>query len=223
MEDFYEMTKPIKHRGLKMIKQYISYLTDSVINSAKYKYCNILSNLNIYKRETFKDSTSSISPFPVPKTLIGDRDFKVNLSAVFTTITEVDRDYFRNSKGGIEFVVKDEERSYLQAEFFVDDVFIKMGDSYNLIASGLPYVKVLEYFNPPQAFNQSFFTTEEPVNINTITLDVTKIRGLSLKVMLGTERSVDSVSEAERNYHYECACDKMREYINRLTKKDLEV
>lgn len=219
MKDFYEMTKPVKHRWIKMLKQYISDLVESAVNSVNYKYCNILSKLHIYKREIYKDSFSKVHPFPVQKMLIGDNDFKVTLSAVYNVYTDIYRDYFKDTKGKIVFILKDETRNYLEANFFVDDVYVKVGESYHLIASGIPYFKTIEHLNPPQA---SRFEFVEPT-IHTVTLDVTKIRSLSLAVMLGAERSVESVSEAESTYHYECACDKMREYINNITKKDLEV
>ena len=203
-----------------MVTQYLKDFTSTAVNSVIYNYYNMGSKLHIYKRVNYRDRSDKVIPFSFfSKKLIEGDNFSVTLSSCFTKEINIDRDYFEKENGDKAYIIKDEVYHNLHLEFFVDDIYIKFGDQLHLIPTSQPYFKIVQQVSGPLELHRG-----ELFSTKTLTLDVTPIRGISYSILCGKNVEVEEIPEVELLYYYECACDKIKEYLNSFKNiHDLEV
>lgn len=209
LKRFHDMTKPPKHRWLKVLKQGLGDLS-SVI---KYQVYNVLYKLKIIKRFNRRDETTRQVPFS-PRPCPFSVDVALFRALAIPTVIEyrlIDEDYFYTDRKGVKkvlHVMKQEEYIHTVMYCGLQDVSLKLGGK--MYKSKLPQIKVMQY-------DSDNFGKTSPV-YRTMTYDLQKVSAI---------RNAHAVSndpqEDELKYTYNLCVQEITKFSRTLTLKDLEV
>lgn len=130
MKKFREMTKPMKFRTLKMIKQSIGLTYEVGKERIKYLINYLLYKLKYLKRNTYRDIVEEHQSLPhqyTPVVLTTD-DFKATVLMTLRIEKSINQDYFyREDKDGnrkITYFLKKEEIVRLFSEARLTDIHL---------------------------------------------------------------------------------------------------
>lgn len=220
---FHEMTKPMKFRRFKMVKQYIVLWYKAVRERIKYFFNYILYKLNILKRYSYRDMTEQVFslPYNVKTRTIETGTFRCTVVMRVIKETFYDMDYFyRQKKNGskkITLWVKNEEDSKLFVDSHLEDICLKISDKW-YEPNNLPILKVAVMGKPPVAFEPS--KSLDSVGYETVSYDLVPLKTLRFRSLLG-KLNLSDVSEPMIYYYYEYACGEFTNKLKSMSLHDL--
>lgn len=222
---FYNMTKPIKFRRIKMLKQMTVLWCEGVRELILYKFNYLLYKLNILKRYSYRDNVEKVipAPFSLKEKSITSQYFGGIVKMQLISLRDIDIDYFyyerKDGSRNITLRLKDHADEKLFLDSHLDNIHIKVGDQWYDV-SHLPVFKMASIVNPePVAFiNKSYI--EKPIESKVVEYDIMKLKTLHHRLLLGY-LSLGDISKAMYNYYYECACGEFEKHLNSLTLADI--
>lgn len=219
---FHNMTKPMKFRRLKVLKQYVVLWCMAQRERILYLFNYLLYKLNILKRYSYRDSVEKSVPFPhkIAEMGVESECFRGIVEAQLVVVRDIDLDYFyREKKDGskkITYKVTDfcEERLYMESH--LRDIHIGINNVW-FDTHSMPTFK--SYINPQiKPFNPE--KPLEEVRCDTICFDLTKVNGLYCKYYIG-HINVDELSKEMLKFYYEDTCNLFRRKLNTIKLEDL--
>lgn len=222
---FYEMTKPMKFRRLKLAKKYVNHWCKALRELIQYSFNNILYHLKILKRYSYRDNMEMVIPAPHDlkmKSITSDY-FGGNVIMQLISSKDIDVDYFyREKKDGsrkITLCLKDHTEERLFVDSHLDNIHIKVGDQWYDVEH-LPVFKVASIIKPePVEFTNLEFI-EKPTEPKVVEYDIMKLRTLRHRLLLGT-MSLSDISKAMYDYYYDCSCGEFEKHLNTLELADI--
>ena len=230
---FFEMTKPMKFRWLKMMKNYTVLWWRGVRERIKYNSYNILYKLHILKRYNYRtDWTEKFLPAPVFNKHIHTKHYDVVLVSQIREVYMNDTDYFyRQMKDGskkILYVVKDEEEHKFFLMGHLENVSMSVDGKDFYAIDHLPLFKVAIFEPDLKPFNEDWKPSEP--TFRTVTYDTRKLKGLRHWLILSDSGLRNNyyddklqLSKAELDYCFNEQVREFEHYLNNLSLKDLEV
>lgn len=219
---FYNMTKPVKFRRIKMIKQMIVLWCGGVRERIIYFFNYILYKLNILKRYSYRDNVEKVLPLPYElkerSVICNSFGGLIKMQLVSHNSIDLDYFYFQKKDGSrkITLSLRDKNESRMFVESHLENIHIKAGTWFSV--DHLPVFKMTYHTNEHIPYSGSENT--KPVEVETVEFDINKLKNLCYKSVLGS-LTVDDISEEMLNYYYECSCREFKEYLNTLTLHDL--
>jgi hypothetical protein len=177
LRKFDRMTRPVKFRRWKMLKQ------GDLRPVIKYWFYNLLTKLHILKRYVYRDSGEGtfFEPDFKPRT-IESNNYVATVRCKLNSLTFIEQDYFyRTLKDGskkILYVLADESREEKVMTCYLDNVGVKFNDTV--------------YFKDNMPVFRSFINEDLKDNDEvhyvrkTFVFDLTKIESMRRKVLLST-------------------------------------
>lgn len=215
---FHEMTKPMKFRKLKMMKQYTVLWCKALRERIIYLTNYSLYKLNILKRFSYRDN--GIEELPLPENF--------NLCGVVSNVVrgvvqprlikesniEVDYFYHEDKKGNHirTLTLKDRDESRLFLYNHLEDIKLNIADNWYDV-SELPIFKV-SVLPPLNAFSE-----EEPLKeleYKTVTYNVGYLRGLRHKYLLELDFN-ESLSYGLLRAQYDFCCEEFKRHLDFIT------
>lgn len=224
LERFHNMTKPIKFRKLKMVKQFVSDWCKAQRERIKYLFNYLLYKLNILKRYSYRDIVERVVSSP---NNLRDRittDFVngvVRMKVISSLDINIDYFYYEKKDGSkkITLTLKDHREETLFAVSYLDDISLKVHDQWYYV-DNLPTFKIHSLIKPkPIEFVDSSFI-DKPIEPRVIEFDVFRLKTFHHKLMIG-KMSLSDVSEVMYNYYYECSRDGLQKELGKLTLMDI--
>lgn len=221
---FYEITKPIKFRSFKLLKQSAVLWCEGVRELIKYRINYILYKLKILKRYSYRDDVAGTLTLP-PKfylepELIETEYFSAVARMRYEKERHIDRDYFYMplSEGGrkITYIVKDEETSNVFMTTHLEDIHIKVGDKW-FCADNLPVFKTATLKSVGEGDSDS------PIEYETVTYDVSILKKLFIKELLIENGELNYVHGTILNFVFENCVNELRSHLEKITLKDLMI
>lgn len=222
---FHEMTKPMKFRRLKMVKQvtvlWCKALRERIIYLTNYS----LYKLNILKRYSYRDNVEMVIPAPhdLKMKIITSQYFGGNVIMQLISSKDIDIDYFyREKKDGsrkITFCLKDHTEERLFVDSHLDCIHIKVGDNWYDV-DHLPVFKVASIIKTEPVSFTNFDFIEKPTEPRVVEYDIMKLRTLRHRLLLGY-LSITDISEVMYKYYYDCSCSEFEKHLNTLTLADI--
>ena len=216
---FYSMTKPIKFRRFKMIKNCLGEVISSVI---KYNYYIILYKLKIIKRYSYRDEgVRHIEPAfkAINFKVISTKHFKGLLVANVEEEYHIDMDYFyklnKEGKKVIKYVVKDVEEKKFMLTSHLRSLHLRVEGSEWYDVHNLPKFKMV-------ILDGSSATSAKPLN-RTVTYDLLKLKKLSYTSVLNINSAEGENVEEEIDYTYNSHVEKFKNILNGIQLSSLEV
>ena len=219
---FYNMTKPVKFRRIKMIKQMIVLWYGGVRERIIYFFNYILYKLHILKRYSYRDNVVQAIPLPYsinPKEVITDH-FRGVVSMSLMQDKYIDLDYFYREKKGdkkVTLYLKNEEKTRLYLESHLNDIGIRVKNWYSVDSLPVFKVSVLD----PEVKPFTVEKTLEPMDYQTVTYNTGYLKNLTHKSIVGVDMNVEDVSEAMVKYYYDYAVDEFKKHLNSISLQDL--
>lgn len=222
---FYNMTKPVKFRKLKLIFKSLGLTYEVGKERTIYRFNYLLYKLNILKRYSYRDNVEKVipSPFSLKEKNITSQYFGGIVKMQLISLRDIDIDYFyyerKDGSRKITLRLKDHADEKLFLDSHLDNIHIKVGDQWYDV-SHLPVFKMASLVNPePVAFiNKSYI--EKPIEPKVVEYDIMKLKTLHHRLLLGY-LSLGDISKAMCNYYYECACGEFEKHLNSLTLADI--
>lgn len=210
-----KITRPIKFRRLKIVKWYVKDCLSSVIDNILYYYNYILYKLHYLDRYTYRDTTIEEKEVPLYKRKEIETDLiRATVEMKLEIENQYDVDYFHRGNK-ITYIVRDERKS---RSFFVShlsDISIRVTEDWAKI-SQLPIFKVAVL--KPLKSNLE----EQDPNYRTVDIDVSYIRNLRVKHILGDIDSTN-ISEEMVKYYYDYDFEQFLGHLKPLKLSDLIV
>lgn len=216
------MTKPMKFRRLKMLKNCAVLWYRVQRSRVLYLFNYLLYKLKILKRYSYRDSVEKSVPFPHKITEMGVESecFRGIVEAQLIVVKDIALDYFyREKKDGSKkttYTVVDycEERLYMESH--LRDIHIGINNVWfdtNNMPTFKSYIKPeLKPFNPEKPL--------EEVKCDTICFDLTKVKALYCKYYIG-HLEISEVSREMLKFYYEDSCNQFRRKLNTIKLEDL--
>lgn len=205
---FYNMTKPVKFRTMKMISQSVRTTYEVGTKRVNYLINYILYKLNILKRFTNKDTVNRqlIIPHNYDKEVVATPLVMAHVIPQIFEERTIDIDYFRTKDGRkITHVVSDESESRLFLECKLADIQLCVAGKWYSV-------------NHLPKFKASINDGEE---FNTQTFDVMRLKKMRTKHFLGV-CDLEHISRSQFNYFYkDIACKSFKAMLSTLELKDL--
>lgn len=220
---FYNMTKPVKFRRIKIIKQMVVLWCGGVRERIIYFFNYILYKLNILKRYSYRDNVVKVLPLPyeLKEKSVTCENFGGLIKMQLVSHNNIDLDYFyfqkKDGSKKITLSLKDKDEQRMFVESHLENIHIKVGKWFSV--DHLPVFKVV-YRDTNELTSYSGSENTKPVEVKTVEYDISKLKNLCYKSILGS-LTVDDISEEMLNYYYECSCREFKEYLNTLTLHDL--
>ena len=210
-----KITRPIKFRRLKMMKGYVKDCLSSVIDNILYYYNYILYKIHYLDRYTYRDTTIEEKEVPLYKRKEIETDLiRATVDMELEIENQYDIDYFHRGNK-ITYIVRDERKS---RSFFVShlsDISIRVTEDWSKI-SQLPIFKVAVL--KPLKSNLE----EQDPNYRTVDIDVSYIRNLRVRHILGDIDSTN-ISEEMVKYYYDYDFEQFLGHLKSLKLSDLIV
>ena len=220
---FYNMTKPVKFRKLKLIFKSLGLTYEVGKERTIYRFNYILYKLNILKRYSYRDNVVKVLPLPyeLKEKSVTCENFGGLIKMQLVSHNNIDLDYFyfqkKDGSKKITLSLKDKDEQRMFVESHLENIHIKVGKWFNV--DHLPVFKVVyQDTNGLTSYSGSEIT--KPVEVKMIEYNISKLKNLCYKSILGS-LTVDDISEEMLNYYYECSCREFKEYLNTLTLHDL--
>ena len=220
---FYNMTKPVKFRKLKLIFKSLGLTYEVGKERTIYRFNYILYKLNILKRYSYRDNVEKVLPLPydLKEKSVTCENFGGLIKMQLVSHNNIDLDYFyfqkKDGSKKITLSLKDKDEQRMFVESHLENIHIKVGKWFNV--DHLPVFKmVYQDTNGLTPYSGSEIT--KPIEVKTVEYDISKLKNLCYKSILGS-LTVDDISEEMLNYYYECSCREFKEYLNTLTLHDL--
>lgn len=221
---FYNMTKPIKFRRLKMFKQMIVLWCKAQRERIIYLFNYLLYKLGYLKRYSYRTNTDE--PILVMQHLKAEEvESKyvggvVDMHLVFHK--DIDMDYFYREKNGqkkITFVLRDKEDTHLYSIAVLKDICLNVGNQWHSVDS-LPLFK---WVLPPELKPTASFgeAPTEPLQVTTVTYDVMKIKQFCHKNFLGVNIKPYEVSQKVLEHYYDVSVRAFKNHLSGISLKDL--
>ena len=220
---FYNMTKPVKFRKLKLIFKSLGLTYEVGKERTIYRFNYILYKLNILKRYSYRDNVVKVLPLPyeLKEKSVTCENFGGLIKMQLVSHNNIDLDYFyfqkKDGSKKITLSLKDRDEQRMFVESHLEDIHIKVGKWFNV--DHLPVFKVV-YRDTNELTSYSDSEITKPIEVKTVEYDISKLKNLCYKSILGS-LTVDDISEEMLNYYYECSCREFKEYLNTLTLHDL--
>ena len=219
---FYNMTKPVKFRKLKLIFKSLGLTYEVGKERTIYRFNYILYKLNILKRYSYRDNVEKVLPLPyeLKERSVVCNNFGGLIKMQLVSHNSIDLDYFyfqkKDGSRKITLSLKDKNESRMFVESHLENIHIKVGNWFSV--DHLPVFKAYHNTTKPTSYSGSEITN--PVEVETVEYDISKLKSLCYRSVLGS-LTVDDISEEMLNYYYECSCREFEEYLNTLTLHDL--
>jgi len=208
---FDSMTRPVKFRWLKMLRQ---GLHRDVI---QYKVYNILYKLHLLKRYSYRtvDEGNFSAPDFKPRT-VETEYFSGTVMCKLSEVTHIEQDYFYKEKNGVKkiiYTIKDDTNVQKIMTCYLDNVCMKLGTKLYL-ADQLPTVKVAVIAD---FMNSRFDESVKIPQYEEVTYDLSPIKKLRSRTIL------NSFNPDEVTFTYTNQCIEFKRAMDKFTLKDLEV
>ena len=216
-KELYRITKPLRFRRLKMIKQITFDWFSAIRERIIYLYYIILYKLNIIKRCNYRDNGEDILPLPHPtkfKRMETDvLEGEVIMKMIHSWSVESDYFYSESKEKGrkIKYVIKDNTTSRWFTEVSLTNLSVKI-DGKNYYVQHLPTLKM--------AIAKPIFDigcTIDSIEYDTVTIDVDRLKKIRSRTFLGN----NDVSKEELEYLYDCSYDYLVQYCEKIRLADL--
>lgn len=216
---FIKMTKPIRFRRLRLIKQTIKDWKGHISYVIKYNICNILYKLKILKRYDYRDSGIMEIPLPPYKREIVLTPLcvgTINLRLVKSYNFEIDH-FMRSKKNSNANVIVFKVSDYSEVKYILTATLtdIKVYIDCKLFAvDEHPYLKawVLSPFQP------------DPKNpkYEVKRYNLSNLQKLRKQYIINDVVNNDTVSKEVIDYYLKCSIEDFEKYLKNMTLKDLE-
>lgn len=221
---FYEITKPIKFRSFKLLKQTVVLWWEGVRELIKYRVNYMLYKLKILKRYSYRDDVVgnlSLPPkFYLEPKIIETEYFSAVARMRYEKERHLDRDYFYMplKEGGrkITYIVKDEETSNVFMVVHLEDLHIKVGDKW-FCADKLPIFKTATLKSVGKGDSDS------PIEYETISYDASILKKLFVKELLIENGEINYVHGTILNFIYNNCVEELKAHLEKITLKDLMI
>lgn len=230
MTRFYNMTKPPKHRRLKLIKLSIDMWVRRMRERITYLYYMSLYKLKILKRYSYRTDGEDFLPLPHNYSLkrVKAGCVSASIAAKLSVVTLIDLDYlYKEKKDGSKKIVyyfKNVERKEyaMVCSIYEDTLALLIGDKEFIVKNGLPVFR--HAVLPPQnymRFNGSNHTKR--VEYNTVEYDMRPVRALRYKHILSGVECVEDLTYPMQKYYYDFVCERFKEELSRMTLESLRI
>lgn len=218
---FHEMTKPMKFRRLKMIKQYAVLWFKALRERIIYLFNYSLYKLHILKRYSYRDNSErecfAFVPPSFEPEVIETEIIRGVVSPRLMIRYNIDVDYFYYEKNGktiITLSLKDRNESKTFLNTTLTNIFLRVGGVWFNVNS-LPRFKVAVLPPSPAPFDDK---PHVKVDYNTVTYDTQRLKNLFHRTILS-----ENFDEAEFYNNYKGAVNRFKYKLSNLSLKDLEV
>lgn len=224
---FHNMTKPIKFRRIRLFAKSVGLTYEVGKERIKYFFNYVLYKLNILKKHSYRDNTEQVLPLPfnIPQKEIKSNCIGATVSMKLVLSTHVDEEYFyKENKDGskkIVYVLRNYSKSYLTSVFHLEDIHLKVADIWYDV-SCLPTFKVMspERLRP---FDGDVNAPLKRPEVHTVTYDLTPIKRLTTKDLIGVDIGIEDLSESMLKYYYDKAVSNFEEYLEDVKLSDLMI
>ncbi len=226
---FYKMTKPIKFRRLKLVygvgKERFIYLYKYIIKGINYLINSLLYKLNILERYSYKDCVVQSLALPYElseKTIEVKKTFRgvVHMFLEKTTYYDIDYYYYLKKNGDrkITYHIKNVEDCKLCLVSHLRDVEVQIVDKWYRV-NNLPILKVAKLCDYPTPIGD-INTPLKPPKYETVEYDLTPLKNLRFKVVLGYIKETE-ISDTMQRYYYDFSCGKFEEKLKTMSLKSI--
>lgn len=222
---FHEMTKPMKFRRLKMVKQFTADWCVAQRERIKYLFNYLLYKLKILNRYSYRDNVERVvtSPHILEEEKIQTEYFGGTVNMKLISVLDIDVDYFYYKKkdGSIKITMtlKDSKEETLFTVSHLENIHIKVGDQWHDV-NHLPVFKMASIVKPkPVEFVDASFI-EKPIEPRVVEYDIFKLKTYYHKLLVGKMSPTD-ITEAMYKFYYECSRKELLKVFSRLTLMDI--
>lgn len=219
------MTKKVKHRKLKLFKQWLSAKRKVTKRKIIYINYNILYKLNFIKRFSYRTNEEEVFGVQLRKKEVVTKYFRGTVKMNLVCSKDIELDYFyRELKDGskkILYTVKDFTETALYAVSHLEDIYFRIGDVWYNVNS-LPTFKVNVDTRLKPSSEESVL--ERP-NYRTVTYDVNRLKRMEYRQYLGHDLDPNEVSSSRmtKQYYYNKAYDMFAEKLESIKLSDLMI
>lgn len=230
LQRFYTMTKPPKHRRLKLIKLRIDTWVRRMRERITYLYYMSLYKLKILKRFSYRTDDEDFIPLPHNYSLARVKAGCVSASieAKLSVTVLIDLDYlYKENKDGSKKIVHyfksvGIKQYAMVCNIYEDTLALLIDGREFIIKNGLPVFRhaVLPPLNC-KVFDGSDYTKK--VEYETVEYDIRPLRALRYKHILSGVECVEDLTYSMQRYYYDFVCERFKEELSRVTLESLRI
>lgn len=219
---FHNMTKPMKFRHFKMIKEYIVLWCRSARERITYIYYYILNKLHILKRYSYRaDWMEKILPDPTFRKTIHTKHYSADVVSRIREVEMSDIDYFYKEKNGhkeIVYVIKNEEEHKRFLIGHLENISLSVDGHSFYNVNSLPHFKVAIFEPEIKPYDENWAPAKP--TFRTVTYNVEKLKGFRHQYILS---DTNALIQNEVDYCFQCQVREFEQFLSKLPLKELEM